>query len=56
MLLPAGCFIIAAIVAPSGDRSIVITRDCFEAAAAFLLFGSPEVGDEGFAAGTLSGR
>ena len=40
------------IVAPSGDRSIVITRDCFEPGAAFLLFGSPEIRDEGFAVGT----
>jgi hypothetical protein len=45
-------FIIAGIVAPSGDRSIVITRDCFEPATAFLLFGSPEVGDEGLSAGS----
>src|SRR5882672_5002158 len=45
-------FIIAAIVAPLGDRSIVITRDCFEPGAAFLLFGSPEIRDEGFAVGT----
>src|SRR5882757_7339852 len=45
-------FIIAAIVAPLGDRSIVITRDCFEPGAAFLLFGSPEIRDEGLAVGT----
>jgi hypothetical protein len=34
-----------------GDRSSVITRDCFEPAAAFLLFALLDVGDEGFAAG-----
>src|SRR4051812_20653866 len=45
-------FIIAAIVAPLGDRSIVITRDCFELATAFLLSGSPGIADEGFATGT----
>src|SRR5215208_2404608 len=42
-------FIIAAMVAPSGDRSMVITRDCFEPATAFLLFRAPEVWDEDFA-------
>src|SRR5215204_3415680 len=36
-------------VAPSGDRSMVITRDCFEPATAFLLFRAPEVWDEDFA-------
>ena len=41
-------------MAPLGDRSIVITRDCFEPAAAFLFFGSPEVGHEGIAGGTSS--
>jgi pimeloyl-ACP methyl ester carboxylesterase len=45
-------FIIAAIVVPLGDRSIVITCDCIEPAAGFLHLRSPEVGDEGFAAGT----
>src|SRR6185503_14534670 len=40
--------IIAAIVAPLGDRSIVITRDCFEPGSVFLL-GSPVVWGEGFA-------
>src|SRR3954471_22739155 len=44
-------FIIVAIVVPLADRSIVITRDCFEPATAFLLLGSPEFGDEGFAGG-----
>src|SRR5215208_4632309 len=44
-------FIIAAIVAPSGDRSIVITRACFEPGPAFLLDGLPAVADEGFPGG-----
>jgi hypothetical protein len=30
----------------------VIRRDCFEPETAFLLFDSPDVGDEGFAAAT----
>ena len=44
-------FIIAAIVAPRGDRSIVITRDCLVPAAA-LFFGSAAIWAEGFAADT----
>src|SRR5262245_51354726 len=31
---------------------MVMTRDCFEPATAFLLFGSPDGGDAGLAAGT----
>src|SRR5215208_3419783 len=42
-------FIIAAIVVPSGDRSIVITRACFEPGSAFLLLVSLVVRGEGFA-------
>src|SRR5258707_15817703 len=45
-------FIIAAIVAPPGDRNIVITRNCFEPATAFLAFGSTAVWAEGFATAT----
>src|SRR5215475_5460782 len=45
-------FIIAASVAPLADRSIVITRACFEPTTAFLVFGSTASWVEGFAAGT----
>jgi hypothetical protein len=43
-------FIIAAIVAPAGDCSIAMTRDCFEAGADFLVLRSLAC-CEGFAAG-----
>src|SRR4030088_3304615 len=45
-------FIIAAIVVPLGDLSIVMTRACFEPATAFLVFASTPAWAEGFAAGT----
>src|SRR5258708_28780089 len=44
--------IMAAIVAPAGDRSIAITRDCFEPGPACLLFGSAVGCCEDFDAGT----
>jgi hypothetical protein len=40
----------AAIVAPAGDCSMAMTRDCFEPRLAFLLFGSLVVCWDGFAA------
>src|SRR5256714_12714656 len=46
---PVAC-IMAAIVAPAGDCSMVMTRDCFEPGLAFLPLASPAVGREGFAA------
>ena len=42
---------IAVMVAPAGDCSIVMTRDCFETEADFLVLISPAVCCEGFAAG-----
>jgi hypothetical protein len=36
-------FIIAATVDPEDDRSIAITRDCFELGSARLILGSPVV-------------
>ena len=46
-------FIMAAIVAPAGERSIAMTRPCFEPASDFLAFGSPAAaGCVGVAAGT----
>jgi hypothetical protein len=42
-------FIIAAMVAPFGDRSIVMTRDCFEPGSVFLIFVTATVCCEGFA-------
>jgi hypothetical protein len=44
-------FIIAATVAPAGDCSIAITRDCFELASAFADLILPTVRREGFADG-----
>jgi hypothetical protein len=44
-------FITAAIVAPAGDCSIAITRDCFEAELTFSGLASPAVGLDGFADG-----
>ena len=45
-------FIIAAIVDPEEDRSIAMTRDCFELGSAFLILGSPALGREEFEGGT----
>ena len=45
-------FIIAAIVDPEGDRSIAMTRDCFEFGSTFLILRSPAVGRGEFAGGT----
>jgi hypothetical protein len=44
-------FIIAAIVAPAGDRSIEMTRDCFESGLALLGLASAAVRLGGFADG-----
>jgi hypothetical protein len=44
-------FIIAAIVDPEDDRSMAMTRDCFELGSALLIFGSPAVGRAEFEAG-----
>ena len=44
--------LIEVIVLALGDRSIVITRACFEPATAFLVFGSTAAWADGFAAGT----
>jgi hypothetical protein len=38
-------------VAPEGDRSIVMTRDCFEPGSGFLPSGSSMVWDVGFVTG-----
>jgi hypothetical protein len=46
---PVAC-IMAAIVAPAGDCSMAMTRDCFEPGLAFLPLGSIVVCCEGFAA------
>src|SRR2546429_3081637 len=46
---PVAC-IMAAIVAPVGDCSMAMTRDCFEPGLAFLPLGSIVVCCEGFAA------
>jgi hypothetical protein len=45
-------FIIAAIVDPEDDRSIAMTRDCFEFGSTFLILGSPAVGRAEFEGGT----
>src|SRR4051794_13145521 len=45
-------FIITAIVAPVGDCSIAMTRDCFEPGSAFLPLGSAAVCFVSLAAGT----
>jgi hypothetical protein len=45
-------FIIAAIVDPEDDRSIAMTRDCFELGSALLILGSPAVGRAEFEGGT----
>src|SRR5258708_14648011 len=45
---PVAC-IMAAIVAPAGDCSMAMTRDCFEPRSAFLPLGSIVVCCEGFA-------
>jgi hypothetical protein len=44
-------FIIAAIVAPAGDCSIAITRDCFEPGLTLLSLASPAIRLDGFADG-----
>src|SRR5258708_29195495 len=46
---PVAC-IMAAIVAPAGDCSMAMTRDCFEPGSAFFPLGSIVVCCEGFAA------
>jgi hypothetical protein len=45
-------FIIAAIVDPEDDRSIAITRDCFELGSDRLILGSPAIGRAEFEGGT----
>jgi hypothetical protein len=45
-------FIIAATVDPEDDRSIAITRDCFELGSARLILGSPVVGRAEFEGST----
>src|SRR5262249_49581896 len=45
-------FMIAVIVAPDGDRSIAMSRACFEPASPALLLGSPAVCAADFGVGT----
>ena len=48
-------FIIAAIVAPAGDCSIAITRDCFDPELTFSGLASPAVRLDGLADGADDG-
>jgi hypothetical protein len=45
-------FIMAAMVAPVGDRNIAMIRACFEPGSVFLSLGSAAICCDGFAAGT----